>query len=763
MLKEARKPCICQSIALSIALFVLGFCQLAVAMSNGKSAIRADFEALSGASQHQSFIVYYRSASRAGDIKAFARQKLSQIEQNTGFALEFSRAIFTGGWLIHTRAPLSSEEAKTLFQAFLQQPDMEFIEPDRVFKPLMVPNDPRYGQQWHYFEPTGGVNLPAAWGMVNGTGVTVAVIDTGITNHPDLAANIVGGYDFIHQPDSTLPGDFVDPRDGDGPDPNPRDEGDWTRGNDCTPSSDGTKPQGGSANPAPGIMPGPGGFVKSSWHGTHVAGTIAAIANNGVGVTGVAPGAKILPVRVLGKCGGRLLDVVQGISWAAGGTAFADDGSVIPNPHPAQVLNLSFGMGSPSACLPQSTLQRAINSARDQGAVVVVAAGNNSSLANYPPANCQGVITVAATDREGNLAAYSNFGPNITVSAPGGEIFATLANGVLSTHNNGSTTPSTPAYHYLGGTSMAAPHVSGIVALMLEADPSLTADQVATVLQNNARPLPGTCIVNCGAGIVDAGATIASLLNAPVPDAYEEDDTAAQWKAYTGTPQDHNFADDAVDWVATYNFGNNRRVYEADNLGIKANACISVYLMSQSGGISSLLAQDCDSNGDGRSRLVLDQPPGGYLVRINNEGGFSGSLSDYTFSITNTPINAPVDSYEPDDTAAQWSAYTGVVQNHNFADDTVDWIASWNSNMNRRTYETFNVGQYVSTCITVYSMDANNNPGTILGHDCGSSGNGRSRVVLDQPVGGYLIKVRNANGVTGVGTDYSFRIINQPL
>jgi serine protease len=234
----------------------------------------------------------------------------------------------------------------------------------------------------------------------------------------------------------------------------------------------------------------------SSWHGTHVAGTIAARTNNGVGVAGVAYGAKVVPVRVLGKCGGYTSDIADAMIWASGG---AVTGAPV-NANKARVLNLSLG-GS-GAC--DTTTQNAINSARSRGAVVVVAAGNsNVNAANANPANCAGVIAVAAVGRTGGKASYSNYGTVVDVAAPGGDSGA----GILSTMNAGTTTPAGDNYAYYMGTSMATPHVAGVAALMLAKNPNLTPDEVEAKLKATARAFPAACS-GCGAGIVDAAAAV---------------------------------------------------------------------------------------------------------------------------------------------------------------------------------------------------------------------------------------------------------------
>lgn len=363
-------------------------------------------------------------------------------------------------------------------QLMADDPNVLFAEPDRKLHALATPTDPLYASQWHYFEPTGGLNLPGAWNLSTGAGVVVAVIDTGVRPHVDLAANLLSGYDFVSSGTSS--------NDGDGRDANATDPGDGCNG------------------------------VPSSWHGTHVAGTIAAVTNNGEGGAGVAYDAKILPVRVLGCGGGYFSDIADGVLWASGN---AVGGLAAPN-QPAKVLNLS--LGGRSSC--PTTMQNAINQARAKGAVVVVAAGNSNQDASlHTPANCAGVVTVAAIGRGGARAPYSNYGAKIDVAAPGGNQATGVANGVLSTLNDGYSTPGNDSYAYYQGTSMAAPHVAGVAALMLARNPALTPTEVEALLKSTARALPVACTVGCGRGIVHATAAVnAVFIGSGVPLALAE-------------------------------------------------------------------------------------------------------------------------------------------------------------------------------------------------------------------------------------------------
>ena len=417
------------------------------------------------------FIVKYRATSTLGR-QANAVAATARIGTLTGRTVTHRRRLGIGADLVRVDgAALSSAEALDFMRRIAADPDVEFIQPDAVMQPSMTPNDPRYVDQWHYQGLPSGLNLPAAWDLATGAGVVVAVVDTGVTSHPDLNGNVIAGYDFIT--------DAARARDGDGRDANPQDEGDWTVAGECSATWTAR---------------------NSSWHGTHVAGTIGAVTNNAIGVAGVAFNARIQPVRVMGRCGGLESDIVDGIVWAAGGTVA---GAPL-NATPARVINLS--LGGTGACDP--AYQTAIDAAVARGSVVVVAAGNaNADSSGHRPASCNNVVNVAALDREGNRASYSNYGTLVDVSAPGGETSPTAANGVLSTLNFGTTTPypSTGGYFArLQGTSMAAPHVSGLAALMLSRNPALTPAQIEATLKSSARAISGSCTGGCGAGAADA-------------------------------------------------------------------------------------------------------------------------------------------------------------------------------------------------------------------------------------------------------------------
>ncbi|MGH8081733.1 MAG: S8 family serine peptidase [Lysobacter sp.] len=374
--------------------------------------------------------------------------------------LNHQRRMGIGFDVIGSDRPLDSAEAAALIRQLAADPQIESVQVDALAHAMFTPNDSLYPQQWHYFNATGGLNLPAAWDNANGSGVTVAVIDSGILSHGDLNANIVGGYDFVSSTGAGNGGSG----DGNGRDGDPTDS-------------------------------------SNVQHGTHVAGTIAAVTNNGNGVAGVAFNAKVSPLRVLGNGGyGSISDIADAITWASGGSVPGAPG----NPNPAKVINLSLG-GS-GACDP--VYQTAINGAVSRGTVVVIAAGNNNSdVSGFRPANCANVVAVAANDIGGNRAAYSNYGAGIDVTAPGGET-AIASEGVLSTVGGGG-------YAWYQGTSMATPHVAGVAALMLS-KANKTPAEIESILKSTARALPGSCSGGCGAGIVNAAAAVARVLPPPI-------------------------------------------------------------------------------------------------------------------------------------------------------------------------------------------------------------------------------------------------------
>ena len=415
-------------------------------------------------------IIKYKNNINANSSNVLASTAAQAASSRAGIKLTHVRRMHSGAHIMKLKQYRDVTELNSILLNLNADPNIEFAEPDLLLKPLFTPNDPRYNEQWHYFENAAGLNLPAAWDITQGTGAVVAVLDTGYRPHIDLVANVLDGYDMISDTSISQDGDL---RDNDATDP-----GDWAPFGAC-----------GTGSPS----------STSSWHGTHVAGTIAAVGNNGSGVSGVAFKTKIVPVRVLGRCGGYTSDIADGIIWAAGGTI----SGTTPNQNPADVINLSLG-GFGSCGLTQ---QNAINTARNLGATVIVAAGNeNTDAINSNPANCSGVVSVAAVNREGGRAFYSNFGSVVDVAAPGGDTRIS-SNGILSTLNNGTTTSGSDIYAFYQGTSMATPHVAGVAALMYSVNPAITPDEVELILKNTSRAFTASCN-QCGAGLIDAYAAV---------------------------------------------------------------------------------------------------------------------------------------------------------------------------------------------------------------------------------------------------------------
>ena len=431
------------------------------------------------------FIVKYKSTGRSSS--ALRAQSFNRAAAKLGATGQDLRATVNGARVVRTSKELGQDDADKLLASLRADPAVAYAEPDvKLQAKAADPNDTFFPWQWNLSAETGGIKATRAWDVTQGAGQVVAVIDTGKTDHVDLNANMLPGYDMI--------ADDSDARDGDGRDPDATDEGDWSTAGQCS----------------------SGSFeMASSWHGTHVAGIIAAVANNAEGVAGIAPKARILPVRVLGPCGGQLSDIADAIIWASGG---AVDG-VPANPNPARVINLSLGGSTdPENPVCPRTFQDAIDAATARGSVVVAAAGNEMADASTSsPANCDNVIAVAASGRTGALAPYSNFGSAVDITAPGGDMRPTsvidpdsgVPNGILSTLNDGDQTAGREAYFFAEGTSAAAPHVSGAAALLMaQMGPTATPAAVEARLKRTARPMPDDCPQGCGTGRLDAATAV---------------------------------------------------------------------------------------------------------------------------------------------------------------------------------------------------------------------------------------------------------------
>lgn len=475
------------------------------------------------------------SSASPRETLATVTVRANSLGARLGLSLRAGRALNQ-----HAQVVFASRiSSAALAERLSREADVEYAVVDRRRKHFAVPNDPLYAQgppilnstggpivgQWYLHAPTSAlpssINATGAWDLTTGSSnIVVAVLDSGIRpEHPDLAGRLLAGYNMIS--------DIPTGNDGAGRDVDASDPGDWvTAGEANDPSSP---------------------FYQcdasdSSWHGTMTASLIGAASNNGAGMTGVAWGVKLLPVRVLGKCGGYDSDIIAGMQWAAG----LPVPGVPANPTPAQVINMS--LGSSGACL-QSYIE-AINAitGKQNPAVIVASAGNSSGQAVSVPANCPGVIAVAGLRHIGTKVGFSDLGPEITLSAPGGNCVNTDSTlpclyPILAATNTGSSSPVassyTDAFNSSVGTSFSAPLVAGTAALMLSIQPSLTPAQVTALLQTSARAFPATgaeatvqichapssnveqlecyCTTStCGAGMLDSAAAIAAVTSTSI-------------------------------------------------------------------------------------------------------------------------------------------------------------------------------------------------------------------------------------------------------
>ncbi|WP_179958138.1 S8 family serine peptidase [Chitinimonas arctica] len=377
---------------------------------------------------------------------------------------------------------LAAEIAKNDRRILSAEPNYRMLAPQAI-----TPNDQYWPSQWNMQNSLVGINAPAAWELSTGAGIVVAIPDTGYRPHSDFVANIITGMDFLHYD--------TEGRDGQIGWPNIKLSTGYVvwqdRDRDATDMGD--------------------YFLQrnSSWHGTRIAGIIGSQANNGNGIAGGAYDAKILPLRISGLDNASDKHLEDAITWAVGGNVssgkwiagYATNYILEKNRTPARVINISLRRSGTCSV----GVQKAITEARNAGAVVVVSAGNdNQDASGFSPANCSGVITVAALDSLGARASYSNYGSIVDIAAPGGTITNNnVRDAIVTPFNDGSTTPGNDNYNYAQGTSLAAPHVAAVAALMLSANPSLSPDQVEAILKATSHRFVGSC-AGCGAGMLDA-------------------------------------------------------------------------------------------------------------------------------------------------------------------------------------------------------------------------------------------------------------------
>ena len=472
------------------------------------------------------------------DVRQALQRRADLLAAHAGVNLATGRAVGERAHVVMARGL----DSQTLARRLARHPDVEWAEVDQRRRALWVPNDPYFtagpsngvgapaAGQWYLRAPTdtfkSAINAQAAWDRSRGQGVVVAVLDTGALlgnfEHLDLKGQWLPGYDFIK--------DSSTANDGDGRDTDPSDPGDGVTAAES----------GNSSSPYYQCEVG-----TSSWHGTRVGSIIAALTDNALGMAGVAPQARILPVRVLGKCGGWDSDIAAGMRWAAG----IDQPGLAGSATPAQVLNMSLGGDPPCS----ATYAAAVSAVLAKGAVIVAAAGNSTGHAVGAPAVCPGVIAVAGLRHFGSKVGFSDLGPEIKIAAPAGNCVNTGAGEpclypIVTAHNAGThgpvagSSPYSDSFDYAVGTSFATPLVAGTAALMLAAQPKLTPTEVLKALQDTARAFPTSgadpgagqpavqtcqppttadqlqcyCTTGlCGAGMLDAAAAVA-LVARPV-------------------------------------------------------------------------------------------------------------------------------------------------------------------------------------------------------------------------------------------------------
>jgi len=497
-------------------------------------ALRADADAAAALDDdgNARVIVKYRSGSALAADLAASRRGAVRLGGRLQLALQDGHVL--GARSQSLRARGISPQA--LAARLAADGDVEWVQPVRrkTINAVVPPSDPLFGDnqttatpaagQWYLRAPdatlVSAINAVGAWAITTGSAsVTVAVIDTGVrTDHPDLQGKLWPGYDFVSN--NTTANDAQSGRDAD-----PSDPGDWnpTATTRCPVSN-------------------------SSWHGTQVAGLIGAATDNGIGIAGTGRDTMVLPVRVLGRCGGFDDDIIAGMRWAAGlsnatGCSSGSAVSATCNPHPARVLNLS--LGSTGTC--SNAYAQAITELNAAGVTVVVASGNDTGHAVNEPANCTGALAVAGVRHAGTKVGYSNIGPQVAIAAPAGNCVndtGLCLYPLVTTDNSGTTTPGTNVYSSgispSLGTSFATPIVAASAALLLAVDPTLTPALIRSTLQATARSFPTAgaqeptavacrapdatdqvecyCTTStCGAGMLDVAAAVAQAAGTTAP------------------------------------------------------------------------------------------------------------------------------------------------------------------------------------------------------------------------------------------------------
>jgi serine protease len=443
--------------------------------------------------------------------ESLASARLETISQATGVRKFTHRHLSGDHRVLRFAQPLQGHDLEDTMRRLRLHPDVAAVEPDVRVPLAQTPNDTRFPEQWHLGSrllAASALEMTSTWAVTTGSAaVTIAVLDTGVVrSHPDLQAlgtRLLQGYDFIDEVDFA--------GDGSGRDGDPSDPGDFVTAAEAN----------ATAFRQVGCV-----TTSSSWHGTFIAGQIAAATNNNEGVAGLNWNAQLLPVRVSGKCGAQLSDILDGMRWAAGLSVQG----VPDNPNPAKIINLSFG--GDQACT--ASYQTVIDELAARGSLVVVAAGNGSggqSRQLRRPADCRGVLTVGSVQRDGAKTAYSFVGSNVAVMAPGGHSSANNSlTMVLSASNAGLQDPAAHIYGLKQGTSFSAPLAAGVASLMLAVNPQLSPDALIARIKNTSHPhvsggAYASCDINdtvaclcttskCGAGILNP---LAAVLDAIKP------------------------------------------------------------------------------------------------------------------------------------------------------------------------------------------------------------------------------------------------------
>ena len=455
-----------------------------------------------------------RKQAQALAINDSASSRVSALGQRIGLSPRLSRSLGGDMSLVILGRPLAGTELETTLASLRADPEVEFVEIDQRRYAQAVPGDPLYAEQWYLqADQPSAVNFMAAWDLTTGSPDTViAVLDTGVRyDHPDLGRSgidpggrLLPGYDFVGPEPS---GSFLSANDGNGWDADASDPGDWVRNEN---------PSGALADCEE---------HDSSWHGTRVAGMVGAITENNTGIAGATWNARILPVRVLGKCGGFDSDIIAGMRWAAGLAGPA-------NPTPANILNLS--LGGTGSCT--RSYRQVIGELAAAGVLVVAAAGNSDSGPVETPANCPGVLAVAGLRHIGSKVGYSSLGPEVGIAAPAGNCVNIGAGqpclfALTTTSNTGLTVPGLYNYSASIGTSFSAPMVSAIAGLMHAVNNGLGSSEMIARMKSGSRRFPApdpaipTCpdldsltlqcnctTTTCGAGMADAPGAVSEAL-----------------------------------------------------------------------------------------------------------------------------------------------------------------------------------------------------------------------------------------------------------